>query len=334
MKVLMIINGISPTKKKKLLKFFSSFTNRQADSLSRLGLEIDYIYSGRLCLSQIVKLFFRLLYKKIKIKPDIIHAQYGGLMGFLSALIHGKSSLVVSFCGSDLLGSYKSNGKKTLKSRVAIKLSKVAAIYASGIIVKSKELMEALPNHCKSKARVIPNGVDLNLFYPADQSEARRKLKLPLNKKIILFNRGSDDFIKNLRLAQDAFKLLQKRQKNAMFFLMQNEFPESVPLLMNACDVLLLTSQHEGSPNVVKEALACNLPVVSVPSGDVRKRLDGVSLSYVVDYSPKALADALNKVLEIGKRSNGREKVQNLSIEKVAEKIRDFYFQIIKGSQL
>lgn len=329
MKVLMIMGGVGLTKEKK---FAGIFNERQADSLSKLGIEIHQVYVGKgFSLFHPLKNFFYLLYKRRKIKPDIIHAQYGSMTGFLGVLTHGKIPLIISFCGSDLLGSYKLNGEQTLKGRITVKLSRISARCASGIIVKSKGLEEALPSYYRPKARIIPTGVDLKLFCPMNKEKVRRKLQLSIDKKIVLFNVSSGESTKNLRLAKTAFELLRKKRKDVKLFLMRNEPPERVPLLMNACNVLLVTSRHEGSPNVVKEALACNLPIVSVLCGDVKERLEGVYPSFIVDYLPESLTNALNKVLEIDERSNGREKVQDLAIEKIAERIRNFYQEIIEG---
>ena len=326
----MIMGGIGPTKEKK---FAGIFSERQADSLSKLGIEIHRIYVGRgFSLFQPIKSFFCLLYKRWKIKPDIIHAQYGSMTGFLGVLTQGKAPLIISFCGSDLLGACRSNGKKNIRGEMGVKLSKIAANYASGIIVKSKGLMDALPDSCRPKAKIIPSGVDLKLFYPIDQDEARRKLQLPIDKKIILFNMGSNGANKNLKLAQESFTLVQGKRSDVILFLIQNEPPEKIPLIMAASDVLLVTSYHEGSPNIVKEALACNLPVISVPCGDVKERLQGVYPSFVVNYSPKAIANAIYETLKINKRSNGREKVQDLSVEETANQIKDFYCKIINKS--
>jgi teichuronic acid biosynthesis glycosyltransferase TuaC len=98
-----------------------------------------------------------------------------------------------------------------------------------------------------------------------------------------------------------------------------------MPLYYRAADVLLCTSKVEGSPNVVKEALACNLPVVSVPVGDVTERLAGVYPSAIVPRAPKHISEALTKILSERKRSNGREQVRHLSLEHVAQKILQVY---------
>src|SRR5207248_2675126 len=94
---------------------------------------------------------------------------------------------------------------------------------------------------------------------------------------------------------------------------------------MNAADVLLLTSISEGSPTVVKEAMACNLPVVTVPVGDVRERLAGVAHCHVVEPGPEPLADALENVLSSGARSNGRQFAGSLDVAQSARQVAEIY---------
>src|SRR4029077_13107866 len=93
-----------------------------------------------------------------------------------------------------------------------------------------------------------------------------------------------------------------------------------VALKMSAADCLLVTSIHEGSPNIVKEAMACNLPVVTVRCGDVEERLAGVQPGSVAPYDPARLASSIRQVLERGGRSNGRDELvrQGLTARAVA----------------
>jgi len=95
---------------------------------------------------------------------------------------------------------------------------------------------------------------------------------------------------------------------------------------MNAADVLLLTSRTEGSPTVVQEAMACNLPVVSVDVGDVRERLAGVQgCKVLASRDPAALGAALGEILRFPRRSNGREHAAALGVEAIAARLADFY---------
>jgi len=98
---------------------------------------------------------------------------------------------------------------------------------------------------------------------------------------------------------------------------------------MNAADVMLLTSKHEGSPNTVKEAMACNIPVVSTPVGDVRERLAGVSPGGV-GATESELVVLVEDVLSNPTRSNGREAVQEVSWDRIGDQIIDIYQSVLR----
>ncbi|MFC6954546.1 glycosyltransferase [Halorubellus litoreus] len=99
---------------------------------------------------------------------------------------------------------------------------------------------------------------------------------------------------------------------------------DRMPLYLNAADAVLLTSKSEGSPNAIKEALACNAPVVSTPVGDVPDLVDGVRNAAVAS-TDEGLVDALATVLERGEPSDGRRKMTELSAERMGERIRAVY---------
>ena len=123
-------------------------------------------------------------------------------------------------------------------------------------------------------------------------------------------------------------QLVRRRRPDVDLHVVHGLPPECVPLHMNACDLLLLTSVHEGSPMVVKEALACNLPVVAVPAGDVATRLQDVAGCHVVDAEPEALASAVERVLAAPPAVAGRAAVASLSAESVARSLRELYARV------
>jgi glycosyltransferase involved in cell wall biosynthesis len=102
-----------------------------------------------------------------------------------------------------------------------------------------------------------------------------------------------------------------------------------VPTWINASDVVLLTSTHEGSPNAVKEALACNVPVVAVDVGDVRERLTSVNGCYVATVTAEDLAEKLQIVISAGIRVRGRATLAEISLDRIAERIRGIYAAVL-----
>jgi glycosyltransferase involved in cell wall biosynthesis len=156
------------------------------------------------------------------------------------------------------------------------------------------------------------------------------KLGLPLEPPLILFNASAQPTHKRLDLATSAVEIAKQTLKSIHLVVLDGlADPADIPYYMNACDCLLLASDAEGSPNVVKEALACNLPVVSVDVGDVRERLRGVSPSIIVSRDPKEIGFELVELLRSRPRSNGRSKVLTLSLEHVAQKIHGVYEEMM-----
>jgi glycosyltransferase involved in cell wall biosynthesis len=104
-----------------------------------------------------------------------------------------------------------------------------------------------------------------------------------------------------------------------------------VPAYMNACNAMLMTSLIEGSPNVVKEALACNANVIAVPVGDAHEMLEGVQNCQRVSRQPEQIAAALCDVLQNNELSNGRLRLQErrLSLDGVAQQVLEVYRQAL-----
>jgi teichuronic acid biosynthesis glycosyltransferase TuaC len=174
---------------------------------------------------------------------------------------------------------------------------------------------------------VLPTGVDLRLFKPMDRTEARRRLKYNSDERIVLFNASRNPEVKDPALASAAVAIASRTVENVRLVVLDGTArPEDVPVYMNAADVLLLTSRTEGSPTVVQEAMACNLPVVSVDVGDVRERLQGVQRCAVVSVrEPALLAAELVRILKDPQRSDGRTHAATLGIGIIAARLVAFY---------
>ena len=238
---------------------------------------------------------------------DLVHAQWGqsGLLG-----IPKRCALVVTFRGSDLEGIVDLKGQYTLAGKVLKFLSKAIALVADEIIVVSESLGRRLPKGCTY--HVIPGGLDLGQFCPASKTIAREALNLPKNRFLVLFGGNPDIPTKRYNLAQQA--LAQLAGQYDVDLVVAQKVPHHVmPLYMNACDMLLLTSLHEGSPDTVKEALACNLPIVSVDVGDVRERISGISGCVLCkDDRPTTIAAGLVEILSRKMPINSRDTVKDL----------------------
>jgi len=177
------------------------------------------------------------------------------------------------------------------------------------------------------KQSLIPCGIDTTLFRPLEKDQARKLLKLDEDKKYVLFAGAFANQVKNAGLAQEAMTLLT----NTNLIELRAYSREEVALLLNAVDVVLMTSFTEGSPQIIKEAMACNCPVVSVPVGDVADITDRVAGCFISTYQASDVALKLQQALAFGGRTEGRTRIMELGLdaETVASKILTIYKEII-----
>lgn len=301
------------------------FLVQQVDSLRREGVDLDvFHFRGAGNPLNYLRAWLSLRRKLSAKRYDLVHAQWGQ-----SAVVAlpKRLPLVVTFRGSDLEGIVAKNGRYKLSGRVLQALSRMVARWADEVIVVSPRLAA----HIHGVAyHVIPSGVDLSLFRPIPQREARQRLGLPSNRRIILFAASPHRAEKRIELAREAVSMLGP-ESDADLILASGVVRELMPYYMNSCDLLLLTSSHEGSPNVVKEALACNTPVVSVDVGDARERLYGVEGCVVCDDdNPATIAAALGRVLEREKRINGAWAVAGLEERTVTRQLMSVYQKAVE----
>ena len=288
----------------------SPFITEQANSLELLGVEINYFLVDK-------KGFFGYLKKRKDLmnslndyKPDIIHAHYG-LSGLLANL-QRKVPVITTYHGSDI------NDPTVFPfSRICMMLSVYNIFVSEKIRLKSR---------LNGKQIRISCGVDIQLFKPTDKVQARKKLNLDQSTRYVLFSGSFQNSVKNAELAQRAVSLLT----NVELLELKGYPREQVAALMNAVDVVLMTSFSEGSPQFVKEAMACNCPIVSVPVGDVPeiiKNMEGCSIS---TYEPGDIVGKLKQAIESGKRTNGRQRIIDLKLdtESIAKRILKIYNEV------
>lgn len=245
---------------------------------------------------------------------DLVHANYGLMAPF--ALAQPNLPVVLSLWGTDLHGHVG-------------RLSKLCARRCDATIVMSEGMRERLGQDC----HVIPHCVDFDVFEPMERERACDRLGWDPGAKHVLFPYKAEREVKNYPRAERILDAVRPDVPEPIRLQTARDVPhERMPLYMNAADCLLLTSDHEGSPNVVKEALACNLPVVSVDVGDVRERIADVTPSEVC-RNDEELRLALASVLNRDARSNGREQAEDISTEWMAEQIHDVYRSVCSGGE-
>lgn len=304
----------------------SPFILSQVESLKNNGVEIDYfIYKGTGLLNYL-KAILLLRRKAKRNNYDIIHAHYS-YSGYVAVLAFPKTPIIISLMGSDTYGSVNWKCKRTIRGYFDVLLTQLIQPFVSYIIVKSRNLSKYI--YLKNKCEIIPNGVNFNMFRELDKSSCRRKLGLSLDKKLVLFLGNKEDPRKNFHLFKKSISIL-----NDFSLELITPYPvisDLIPFYLNAADVLVMTSYLEGSPNVIKEAMVCNCPIVSTDVGDVKEVIGNTEGCYITSFDPKDVAEKIKMSLDFGKRTNGRENVKHLEINVIAKKIIDVYKEVING---
>ena len=293
---------------------FAPFILEQATVLKDKGCEVDFFgLHGKGLLGYLKNL--PALKEKIKIvRPDVIHAHYG-LSGLLANL-QRKVPVVTTYHGSDI------NYKWLLPfSFLSMKLS-AWNIFVSDAIMKIAK--------ARKKSSVVPCGVDLDPIQLTDRKDARNRMHLNADKPYILFSGAFDCEEKNPSLAKKVVE--QTGIPEIELIELKGYSREEVTLLFCGVNALLMTSFSEGSPQVIKEAMACGCPIVSVDVGDVKERISNLEGCYVINcYDPIVLADYLTKASEFLGKTKGRERIidEKLDNNSIAEAIIDIYRQVL-----
>ena len=302
------------------------FVRREAEALRAGGHEVQIFGFDNTSYGRFIAEVSLLRRVVRTLNPDLVHAQFGKFNALLAAL--SGRPFVITFRGTDINHNTK---YWWLRSALGLAASQVAAFFAQGIVCVSREIQSKVWACRWRPSIVVPTGVDLQLFRPMDRAVARRRLGYRPDECVVLFNAGRNPAVKDPDLAAAAVVHARTLVPDLRFVVLDGTAqPAEIPVYMSAADVLLVTSRTEGSPTVVQEAMACNLPVVSVDVGDVRERLEGVSACMVIrSRSPSDLGNALAAVLKEGKRSDGRLHAQSLGIDAIGARVAEFYRQVL-----
>lgn len=300
---------------------FGIFVKEQIESLQKIGVECDVFYCNgqnkgfRKYITYLPGLWKKALFGGY----DLIHCH------------HALSAALLCMTGAPLFKKCIVSYQSRPEYEWGYALFKILRFLFNIVIVKFEpgELSH-------KKIYYLPNGCNQDLFRPMDKDDCKRQLGLYNDKRYVLFTDSNRKVrgVKRVDRFEAAVSVLRSKYKydNIEPVILRNTPREQIPIYMNACELYMLTSDIEGSPNSVKECMCCNTPVVSTDVGNVKAMIGDIEGAYVVDeMSPEALAEACDKVFRRTTPFNGREKIlaKGYGIATVAKKLKALYEKII-----
>lgn len=311
---------------------YGIFVKRQMESLRELGIHFDvaYVRGKRSPLAYpLAAASLARRTRRLARRYRLVHV-HAGETGLAARFLVGLPMLI-SYCGDDLLGDPRADGRLKPKSVVRSFVLRQYARTFSATITKSREMENALPGNVARRNLVLPNGVDTDLFRPMDRAACRRQLGWAADERVALFVGNPEIERKRYWLAEAAQAHAEEGLGPVRLHVATTVTPDEMPVLMNAADVLLFPSALEGSPNTVKEALMCDLPVIASAVGDIPELLEGVEPSWLCEPTVEAYGAALSAALREPRRSNGRARAAHLSSSAIAGRLFELYARLAPG---
>ena len=297
-------NGISPIIK------------NQGDSIQKLGVELKYFTIKKRGIKGYLKSIFYLRKYLTEEVFDLVHAHYS--MSAMVATFAGAKPLIVSLMGSDV------KSKRMYKFLLYFFIRFIW----NETIVKTKDMKSSLS--CDN-VTILPNGVNMDKFLPLDLNTACEKIGWDTNKINILFPSSPTRKEKNFTFAVQAIELCNNAK--IRLHVLENVRNEDVPIYLNAANIILLTSLYEGSPNVIKEAMSCNRPIVSVNVGDVEMLISSLNICYLCKPDKYEMSESIAKIISSNAFvTKGRERILLLKIDElsISKKLLSIYKRVCK----
>jgi len=292
----------------------SSIVRQQGESLIDQDVKIDFFTIQGKGISGYLKNRKKLRAVLGNENYDLIHAHYS-LSGFLVSLMFTRIPILVSLMGSDT----KMRGPWKIFLRLNYRF------FWKAVIVKSQKMKQELG---LDKVYIVPNGVNTQKFAPHPSKDLKAKLGWSDLKRHVLFAANPDRPEKN-------FELFKKSTENFTpekyeVHVLKGVSHDDIPNIMNAADVVVLSSHWEGSPNVIKEAMACNRPIVSTNVGDISWLLQDCPGGFISAFNPEELGKKINMALKYTE-SEGRSRITKLKLsqEEIANRLLAIYKETI-----
>jgi teichuronic acid biosynthesis glycosyltransferase TuaC len=307
---------------------FGSFVRTQVESLQAVGIDAEpFVLAGKNRKLMYAQAIPQLRTRMRVGDVDLIHAHYS-YVGAVARSQH-RVPVVLTFHGDDLLGTVGPSGRTTVSSRLVQAGGRALARRVDAVIVQSEEMAAQLAG--ADHVHVIPHEVDLDLFAPVAKIEARAELGLAPDRRYLLFASSRTIPVKNFPLAREAANLSQRRFPTAELVVVEREPQTRLALYMSACDVLVFPSFREGSPNIVKQAMACNLPIIATDVGDVRDIIGETPGCIVAARDAEAFTNAICDLLDRDQRTAGRDAVLRFAPKVVANRVTALYDSVLSA---
>ncbi len=329
MKILVVTN-MYPTEKSP---FYGIFVKEQVESLRKEGISVDVFFiNGRDDRLNYFKSVISLLKKLRSSKYDIIHAHHTYCVypiKIAKLISRINTPLILTFHEGEI---YKKNGIKEkngdlIKRLVFSKRIKKFALKMVDLVIAVQDhLIKALD--VDRKYVILPCGVDLELFQPMDKQSCRKKLNLPLEKRIIFFPADPEDLNKGFYILEEALKTLGRKEIGMITA--GNINHSDIPIYMNAADIVAQLSEFEASPMVLKEAMAVNTPVIFTDVGDAKSTAGSAKGCFLCKRVSQDVALKLEEAFKCNGNSDGRKQIlkAGLGLPEVARKIVEIYREL------
>jgi glycosyltransferase involved in cell wall biosynthesis len=312
---ILMVTGIYPTRERP---HKGTFVKAIVDSLVNEGHEVEIVHPdpARLVLWRYLSATAQVFFKTLTGRFDVVNGHYG--LWCLIARMQWTTPVVVGYLGDDLLGTVTAEGGLSKKSLFVVRVSQWLCRHVEAVTVKTEQMKRA---SLTEDAFVIPDGINFELFQPIPRDEARAALGWDQEKYYVVFANNPTIPVKNFPLAQAAMEKLRERGIEAELKV-ANGLPQSTVMqYINASNVLILPSVAEGSPNVVREAMACNVPVVATNVGDVEQVIGHTEGCSVCPHDAEALAIGLEKAIHHTERTTGRADTAHLDSKLLVHRV-------------
>jgi len=313
------------------MPFYGSFVRDEAEALRQAGVEIDvYFVNGRANKLNYFGMpagFFARIQRK---QYDVIHVHHS-FCGLIATL-QRRVPVVWTFHEGEISGNTADALREQPIKHIAYskRMKRYVAGRVDAVVVVAEHLRGPLG---RPDALWLPSGIDWKRFAPMDSAEAKRALGLDEKRRYVLFPAAPSRAEKRYEVARagvDRLHAIAPETADVDLIALDNVAHARVPLFMNASDVVLMTSSYEASPVTIREALACNVPVICTDVGDARVVMKDIAGCRIVEADPDRIAEALRASLSGPRRVQSRERMHSYALESVAQALVALYGRVIE----